>query len=394
MNSNESFKKYKIKYFSGETAVAHKAFAVLQDHKLIIQDESSVKIDEWIILDIQFDPQHLDHQFLMVRHETSARIQLVDQDLVLQMPHLKHSSAHQFLSSKRFFIFALVGVILFFTGCFFAIKPLSHFIALKISPELEQKIAKKFKYENYFKICANTQIKLGTKTEDWSQDLKKKFPQIEDVIGDFKSIQVIKYPMPNAFALPGGDIFITDEFLKNAKSYEEIIGVIAHEKGHVYHRHPLESLIQGSFFGLFTVLLTNDISSALTMNPSVLMGLLNLKFDRDLEAEADDFAMQSLKKMNISSLGLVEFFERVAKPIAKTKILMESKNKSQDTTQNTSATIQSTDSTTFIVKLNEKIPEFLSTHPSDKKRIDKLKEFVLDSKLVVLPAGYSNYQCD
>lgn len=380
MSSNEASKKYKIKYFNGETAVAHKATAVLVDHKLILEDESSVKIDEWVVLDIQFDPQHLDHQFLMVQHEKAARIQLVDQDLVLQMPHLKHSSSSIFLSSNRFFILALTGIILFFTGCYFAIKPLSHFIAQKISTEVEQKIAKKFKYEDYFKICANTKIKLGTETntwtkdltEDWAQDLNNKFPQTKVVLGDFKSIKIIKYPMPNAFALPGGDIFITDDFLKNAKSYEEIIGVIAHEKGHVHHKHPLESLIQGSFFGLFTVFLTNDISSALTMNPSVLMGLLNLKFDRDLEAEADEYAMQSLKKMNISSQGLIDFFERSPKSHDKTKKQIDSN----------------------MSKITEKIPDFLSTHPSDKKRIDILKDFVLTTQTIELPTGYSDYHCD
>ena len=51
---------------------------------------------------------------------------------------------------------------------------------------------------------------------------------------------------PNAFALPGGIIIITDDMVKIAKTIEEVLAILAHEIGHVELRHTMRSLLQNS----------------------------------------------------------------------------------------------------------------------------------------------------
>ena len=51
---------------------------------------------------------------------------------------------------------------------------------------------------------------------------------------------------PNAFALPAGIVVVTDELVLLAQHDEEIESVLAHEIGHVMHRHSLRMLLQGS----------------------------------------------------------------------------------------------------------------------------------------------------
>ncbi|MDD1605495.1 MAG: M48 family metallopeptidase [Methylococcaceae bacterium] len=96
----------------------------------------------------------------------------------------------------------------------------------------------------------------------------------------------------NAFALPGGDIVITDELIALAKNDDEIIAVLAHELGHVKGRHALRQTLQGTISGLIIVSITGDANSLAASLPTLA---LNMRYSRDLETEADDYALQALK---------------------------------------------------------------------------------------------------
>jgi Zn-dependent protease with chaperone function len=103
----------------------------------------------------------------------------------------------------------------------------------------------------------------------------------------------------NAFALPSGIVVITDELVALAEDPNEITAVLAHEVGHVVHRHALRTIIQGSATAAIMIAITGDftaVSSIIGAAPTVL---LQAKFSRSLEIEADDFSYDWLKKHNI-----------------------------------------------------------------------------------------------
>ena len=96
---------------------------------------------------------------------------------------------------------------------------------------------------------------------------------------------------PNAFALPPCAILITDELVEVAHNDEEIYAVLAHELGHIKHRHALRRIIQDAFLTFILMLMTGDttqVSAALATIPAVL---LEFGYARDFEREADSFAL-------------------------------------------------------------------------------------------------------
>lgn len=95
----------------------------------------------------------------------------------------------------------------------------------------------------------------------------------------------------NAFALPGGQVVITDDLITLAKNNDEIIGVLTHELGHVKSRHALRGILQSTISGLLIVMLTGDFSS---LAASIPTAMLHLQYTRDLENEADQYALQSM----------------------------------------------------------------------------------------------------
>ncbi|MGH7946283.1 MAG: M48 family metallopeptidase, partial [Opitutaceae bacterium] len=74
--------------------------------------------------------------------------------------------------------------------------------------------------------------------------------------------RAMKQAGPNAFALPSGVIVITDDLVKLAGNDEEIVGVLAHECGHIVHRHALRAVLQNSAVFVVVALVTGDVSSA------------------------------------------------------------------------------------------------------------------------------------
>lgn len=113
---------------------------------------------------------------------------------------------------------------------------------------------------------------------------------------------------PNAFALPSGDIVLTDEIVKLIDDDNAVMGVLAHELGHLHQRHLMRRLIQSSAIGAASTVLFGDVSAVLANIPTVM---LDLKYSRDIELEADDYAIAMFKANGISLKSLAHTFEKL-----------------------------------------------------------------------------------
>jgi predicted Zn-dependent protease len=120
---------------------------------------------------------------------------------------------------------------------------------------------------------------------------------------------VLQDAMVNAFALPGGRIVIMEGLLKQAKSPDEVAGVLAHEMGHVIARHAVERMIwrQAVDFGLGLLFGGGGGGGA-----SMAQLLINQSHSREAEREADRLALALLTQAGISTDGFAAFFERQA----------------------------------------------------------------------------------
>ncbi|MBS0319352.1 MAG: M48 family metallopeptidase [Proteobacteria bacterium] len=139
----------------------------------------------------------------------------------------------------------------------------------------------------------------------------------------------------NAFTLPGGTIVMLDG-LTDVASDDALVGVFAHELGHVVHRHTLRQMFQVAGIGGAVGLVFGDASATLT---TVAAMVLTVGYSRDMEREADAFAATALKASGIPVEPLAEFL----------------------------ATMQAREDE------RGQVPQFLSTHPVSSERIDALR---------------------
>ena len=123
---------------------------------------------------------------------------------------------------------------------------------------------------------------------------------------ELRQVAIANVPMVNAITLPGGRIFIFDKLIKDAKSPDELAGVLAHEIGHVRHRDTVTALVRQ--LGLSIVLggVQGDVGGTLN-------AVLAMSYSRGAEQAADRFSIEALRKANISPIATAKFFDGLSK---------------------------------------------------------------------------------
>ncbi|HEX4886676.1 MAG TPA: M48 family metallopeptidase [Luteibaculaceae bacterium] len=156
-------------------------------------------------------------------------------------------------------------------------------------------------------------------------------------------IKVIESDELNAFALPGGYIFVYSALLDSCKTVEELAALLGHESGHTFMRHSTKaisraligqamlSLVLGSYEGLGDAALSRVNS------------IKELVYSRSLETEADGHAVNFLESNGYSRAGLIKLFKTLQKA--------EKENNS------------------------DMVPSFLRTHPMTQDRIQFVKSY-------------------
>ncbi len=148
----------------------------------------------------------------------------------------------------------------------------------------------------------------------------------------------------NAFALPGGFIYIYSGLLIRADNEAEVAGVLAHEVGHVVGRHGMKRLTSAYGYQIIlSIVLGNNPGQMQRITADILAGLGMMNYGRKNELESDDFGINYINLLGYDPAGFVSFFEK-------------------------------------LVALRESAPSFvesmLSTHPTPTDRINRARSTI------------------
>ncbi|HIC43632.1 MAG TPA: M48 family metallopeptidase [Sulfurimonas sp.] len=143
----------------------------------------------------------------------------------------------------------------------------------------------------------------------------------------------------NAFALPDGTIIMTDQLVLLSHNNKELLSILAHEIGHIKHRHTLRMLFQNSAVFVIITTITGDATAASSLISTLPTILIESSFSRDLEAQADDYAILLMKRKKIPLHNFSNIMSRLSKG-----------------------------------EKGDKIKEYFASHPVTSSRISKFKE--------------------
>lgn len=152
-------------------------------------------------------------------------------------------------------------------------------------------------------------------TDGRQAQLQALFADVVSVVGEDNGYELLFRNSdaigPNALALPAGIVVLTDELVALAEDDDEIAAVLAHEVGHVVHRHAIRKLIQNSVSAGLIVAVTGDVGSATNLAAGIPAVLLNASYSRDFEREADESAFLYLETRGIDTAELGQLLVRI-----------------------------------------------------------------------------------
>jgi predicted Zn-dependent protease len=182
--------------------------------------------------------------------------------------------------------------------------------------------------------CAVSQQQEVQMGQQYSAEIAQQLPLINDpevvryinVLGDSIAnvtkrrdldwhFYVVNSPEVNAFAVPGGYVYVNRGLIQRASTMDELAGVLGHEIGHVVRRHTVKQMQQqqGANIGITLACVLTQVCNNQATGTAINVGATALfaKFSREDEAEADEEGFRNVVRAGISPKGLVTMFQKL-----------------------------------------------------------------------------------
>src|SRR5947207_90000 len=158
------------------------------------------------------------------------------------------------------------------------------------------------------------------------------------------SFRVVDDPVVNAFALPGGFIYVTRGILAHLNSEAELAGVVGHEIGHVTARHSASQMSKQQLaqIGLAVGSIASPEFGRYAGVASAGLGVLFLKFSRDDESQADHLGLRYMRRAAYDPREMPHVFEMLTRVSE--------------------------------AQPGGRVPEWLATHPNPENRRERIEQ--------------------
>ena len=271
--------------------------------ELAIFDLGGIRLRGWSLIGLHIDAMQEGDTY-HVTHDGAPHEELVLKNRALAEQLLARTKRVTSLPGGRYKLayglacLAALGAIM---GGLYEFAPLlSRAVALRIPIEHERALGAELDFVLTLDRCENRAAE---------QALRE---LVGKLAGTAKyEVRIVSMSAPNAFALPGGVVLVTEGLLQQAGSVDEIAGVLAHEVEHIEQRHVLAGALRDVLLTAMWAITFGDYSGLLVVDPSTAYRIANLEFTREDEASADAGAIARLHRAGASHRGLLRFFQRV-----------------------------------------------------------------------------------
>jgi Zn-dependent protease with chaperone function len=311
------------RYFDGLTSARHDVTLELASHALVIRDDDGAILDQW-----SYDRlKHLsapDHIFRvgLRRNPVLARLEIADTDLAheidLLAPDIDRTGASARKIRRRAVAWACLAAIAMVLSAIYGVPLLADRLAPVVPRGFEQRVG----------VATNAQIRAmldkgppGRPFECGEAAIeraglaafRKLARQIEVAanLGTPLNIAVVRRAEANAFALPGGYVYVFQGLIDKAETPDELAAVIAHEIGHVAHRDGMRAVLQGAGLSfLFGMMLGDFVGGGAVVLAA--RTILESAYSRNVENAADRFGVQVMLTLGADARALGRFLQRIS----------------------------------------------------------------------------------
>ena len=303
--------KFSARYFDGQRATAHEVTVTLQEGDISFQIQDTHLLYKKNQYEIQTAIAEVTR---IIELEDGGRLEVADPSG--QFSH--HASTgyvakiiYALENNFRYIALALVMTVALIWsfisyGVPFIAEQVAHAIPISTETAMGEQVLQAMDVEEYVFQPSSLLVSRQEKIKSQLQNLCQQQTNCPPYKLLFRKSARIG---ANAFALPGGTLIITDDLVHLARDDNEITAVLAHELGHINRRHAMRQVLQSTLSGLVMVAVLGDFDSIASGLPATL---LQLRYTRQMELEADAYALQALQHACISPMAFVNILERLS----------------------------------------------------------------------------------
>jgi len=171
-----------------------------------------------------------------------------------------------------------------------------------MSEEAELEMGRKY----YSQILQSQALYQDPKIQSYVQSIGDSLAELSHRSDLIYRFTVLDSPDVNAFALPGGYIFINRGLMVYLSSEEELAAVLGHEIGHVTARHSVRQISQAQVLSIISYAVAREAGSAAGDLANIASGALVAGYGRDMELQADSLGAEYMAKQGYSALGMID----------------------------------------------------------------------------------------
>ena len=171
-----------------------------------------------------------------------------------------------------------------------------------MSEDAELEMGRKY----YSQILQSQTLYQDPKIQSYVQSIGDSLAELSHRSDLIYRFTVLDSPDVNAFALPGGYIFINRGLMVYLSSEEELAAVLGHEIGHVTARHSVRQISQAQVLSIISYAVAREAGSAAGDLANIASGALVAGYGRDMELQADSLGAEYMAKQGYSALGMID----------------------------------------------------------------------------------------
>lgn len=292
-------------YFDGRTSRAHPVVLHVRDGHAVLQDAGGGELRRAPLASLRVS-ERIRRGPRLVTFDDGAYCEITDHagfDAMLAATGHREGWVSRAQNSWRLVGLSMLGLVLFVAVSYFYLLPWSAVLVARTIPaSLEAQLG-----HTTLDSLDQGIVKPSTLPAADQQRIRDNFAALRRPADPGHDYQILFRHGgrigANALALPGGTIVVTDELVKLLGTGPAMMGVLAHEAGHVTQRHGLQQVFQASAVGALTAYFLGDVSSLLATVPTAMLAM---RYSRDHEREADAFAVEVLRENRLPPSALAD----------------------------------------------------------------------------------------
>jgi len=297
-------------YFDTRSSRAHPVVLIVSSGQAILHDADGVELRRAPLASLRVS-ERTKRAPRLVTFEDGAYCEIIDHDTfetMLAATGYREGLVSRAQNSWRLAGLSLLGLVAFVVFSYFYLLPWAAAVAARtVPPSIEAKLGQATLDSLDHGLVTPTRL-----PEADQRRIRDNFAALRRPDDPGHDYQILFRKGgrlgANALALPGGTIVVTDELVKLVGTGAGMMGVLAHEAGHVAQRHGLQQVFQASAVGALAAYMFGDISTMLATVPAAM---LSMRYSREHEREADAFAVEVLRDNGLPVTALADALQQL-----------------------------------------------------------------------------------